>query len=101
MIKIKESSGDLVQEYGALSRKVEFVVRPVTRYIVTRYSKTETTGNSENCGEFLNVGLANRTAHALSLTELKQNPADEVYYKLYSHDYDELEYPNNGYIQVS
>ena len=95
MIKVKNV------EIESLNRKVEFVVRPVTRYIVTRYSKTETTSNSENCGEFLNVGLANRTAHALSLTELKQNPSDEVYYKLYSHDYDELEYPNNGYIQVS
>ena len=95
MIKVKNI------EPENLNRKVEFVVRPVTRYIVTRYSKTETTSNSENCGEFLNVGLANRTAHALSLTELKHNPSDEVYYKLYSHDYDELEYPNNGYIQVS
>ena len=95
MIKIKDIESESV------SRKVEFVVRPVTRYIVTRYSKTETTGSSENCGEFPNVGLANRAAHALSLTELKQNPAYEVYYKLYSHDYDELEYPNNGYIQVS
>lgn len=95
MIKVKNV------EPENLNHKVEFVVRPVTRYIVTRYSKTETTGNSENCGEFPNVGLANRTAHALSLAELKHNPFDEVYYKLYSHDYDELEYPNNGYIQVS
>lgn len=99
MIKIKEIESESV------NRKVEFVVRPVTRYIVTRYSKSlqdsYDLGRSENCGEFPNVGLANRTAHALSLTELKQNPDDEVYYKLYSHDYDELEYPNNGYIQVS
>lgn len=83
---------------------VEFKVRPVTRYIVTRYSQNLdnafTLGSSENCAELSNVRQANMIAHALAVSEAKDNQGGEVYYKLYSHDYDESEFPNNGMIRV-
>lgn len=84
--------------------RVEFKVRPVTRYIVTRYSqnldKAFTLGNSENCAELSNVRQANMIAYALAVSEAKDNVNSDVYYKLYSHEYDESEFPNNGLIKV-
>ena len=84
--------------------RVEYKVRPVTRYIVTRYTVPAVgSPGSENLGEFQNVGLANRTAHGLAMSELVGPIEDptEVYYQLYSHEYDETEYPNNGLIRAN
>lgn len=84
--------------------RIEFKVRPVTRYIVTRYSQNLdsafTLGSSENCAELSNVRQANMIAHALAVSEAKDNINSDVYYKLYSHEYDESEFPNNGLIKV-
>lgn len=77
--------------------RVEFKVRPVTRYVVTKYTVGNGHTSSENLGEFVNVGRANMAADSFAKTE---EYADEVYYKLYSHDYDETEYPNSGLIKV-
>lgn len=84
--------------------KTEYRVRPVTRYVVTKYTYAEFGhAGSENCGEFQNVGNANRTCHALAVSHLNEGEDGEceVYYKLYSHEYDETEYENNGLIRVS
>jgi len=78
--------------------KVEYKVRPVTRYVVTKYTQSSQSTSSENLGEFPNVGRANMVAHSLAETE---QFSDEVYYKLFSHEYDETEYENNGLIRVS
>lgn len=81
----------------------EFKVRPVTRYIVTKY----TSGNyghagSENLGEFQNVQMANQVCHAMAVSHLNDGVEGvcEVYYKLYSHEYDETEFPNNGLVKL-
>lgn len=86
---------------------IEYKVRPVTRYIVTRYTSdheisdnVRCSGSSENCAELSNVRQANMIAHALAVSETKDNVNSDVYYKLYSHEYDESEYPNNGLIKV-
>lgn len=93
MIKIEELN--LVEEKPYT--KVEYKVRPVTRYVVTKYTQSNQHTSSENLGEFLNVGRANMVAHSLAGTE---EYADEVYYKLFSHEYDETEYENNGLVRV-
>lgn len=85
--------------------EVEYKVRPVTRYIVTRYERKNQqsgsqTSSSENCGEFDNVRKANCVAAALAKDHHGSEGSCEVFYKLYSHDYDELEFPNNGLIKV-
>lgn len=104
MIKIDADSitltGDIAIESGIAKDRIEFVVRPVTRYIVTRYSKLGNSGNSENCGEFDNVRKANCVAAALAKDYSGLEEHHEVFYKLYSHEYDELEFPNNGLIKV-
>lgn len=105
MIKIEAESitisGDIqIGQEVPLNKTIEFTVRPVTRYIVTSYSRVDRSGSSENCGEFDNVRQANRVANALALSEAKSYPQYDVYYKLYSHEYDESEFPNNGLIKV-
>lgn len=45
--------------------KVEYRVRPVTRYIITRYYATENTGGVEQRGEFDNYRTAHDVAYAL------------------------------------
>lgn len=91
-----------IQEEGKEHNfKVEYRVRPVTRYIVTRYL-VPLVGHagSENCAELSNVRQANMIAHALAVSEAKDNINSDVYYKLYSHEYDESEFPNNGLIKI-
>lgn len=85
--------------------EVEYKVRPVTRYIVTRYERKNQvsgaqTSSSENCGEFDNVRKANCVASALAKDHQSFDSSTEVFYQLYSHEYDELEFPNNGLIKV-
>ena len=94
MIKIEDLNLPEEKPYA----KVEYKVRPVTRYVVTKYTQSSQSTSSENLGEFPNVGRANMVAHSLAETE---QFADEVYYKLFSHEYDETEYENNGLIRVS
>jgi len=51
--------------------KIEYKVRPVTRYVVTRYEETEGAGNS-GCagkGEFANGEVAYQVAYALAKEE--------------------------------
>lgn len=81
---------------------IEYKVRPVTRYIVTKYTSDyaisediRCSGSSENCGEFQNVGLANRAAEGLARSQLLgpiETPG-EVHYQMYSHEYNETELP--------
>lgn len=86
---------------------IEYKVRPVTRYIVTKYVSDHQvlegvmrSSSSENCGEFDNVSKANGVAAALARDNQEVENTSEVFYKLYSHEYDETEYPNNGLIKV-
>lgn len=48
---------------------IEYRVRPVTRYIITRYESTENVGSVGTVGEFTNVRSANRICEALAATE--------------------------------
>lgn len=60
-------------------QKVEYRVRPVTRYIVTRYSEFGDACGSDVCGEFDNENSAIRVAMALGNEEPDQPAAlDEV-----------------------
>lgn len=73
--------------------KVEFKVRPVTRYIVSEYhsySDDPKYGSSQVCGEFQNVQLANQACDALAHNYVggPENTQLEIFYKLFSHDYD-------------
>lgn len=54
--------------------KVEYRVRKVERYIVTRYHETEgaTTGGTETKGEFDNQDIAHEVAYALCADEHKR-----------------------------
>lgn len=63
---------------------VEYRVRPVTRYIVTRYERTESAGVSGGCvqqrGEYDNAETAYEVGYALCKAEherLGWPPADE------------------------
>lgn len=49
--------------------KVEYRVRPVTRYIVTRYHESENTGGSEFKGEFDSHQVAYAVGYALAQEE--------------------------------
>lgn len=85
--------------------RAEFKVRPVTRYIVTKYTSGCRLGGqtgSENLGEFQNVQMANQVCHAMAVSHLNEGVEGtcEVYYKLYSHEYDETEFPNNGLVKL-
>lgn len=48
--------------------KVEYKVRPVTRYVVTRYEEQDDgkAGSSSTKGEFVNFGTAHEVAYALA-----------------------------------
>lgn len=81
--------------------KVQFKVKPVTRYIVTEYTQHEDNingkisgfTNSAVCGEFANVGLANQACDALAHNYIAPIEVEdvEIQYKLFSHDYDQDE----------
>jgi hypothetical protein len=84
---------------------IEYKVRPVTRYIVTQYLSQDILKNkaSYTCGEFANVDQANRVAASLAQTHQETSEISdeyEVFYSLYSHQYDESEYDNCGLIKV-
>ena len=51
--------------------KVEYRVRPVTRYVVTRYHESESgrTGGVETKGEYDNADVAYQVAYALAKQE--------------------------------
>lgn len=61
--------------------KIEYRVRPVTRYIITRYEEAENaTAGSRQLGEFGNEECAYDVAHALAFKEredLGWPPGDE------------------------
>lgn len=46
-------------------RLIEYKVRPITRYIVTRYEEGETNGSSSQHGTFDNPTTAHLVAYAL------------------------------------
>lgn len=46
--------------------KVEYKVRPVTRYVVTRFHQLGDSAGVETLGEFTHLPYANRTAQALA-----------------------------------
>lgn len=57
-----------------MSTTIEYRVRPVVRYIVTRFSSTshdngKSQAGSQVCGEFDNADMANTVANAMSATE--------------------------------
>jgi hypothetical protein len=49
--------------------KIEYRVRPVTRYVVTRYEEHETVGNCGQMGEFDNERVAYEVGYALCKAE--------------------------------
>ena len=49
---------------------IEYKVRPVTRYIVTRYESEENSGASSTCGEFAQESLALQVGFALAKNDL-------------------------------
>ncbi len=51
----------------------EIRVRPVTRYIVTKYTEEGETCSSIGCGEFSNTATANMVAHALAEAERRED----------------------------
>jgi hypothetical protein len=48
---------------------IEYKVRPVTRYVVTRYEQRGAAGGSEQQGEFDNAETAHAVAYALCRAE--------------------------------
>lgn len=67
--------------------KVEYRVRPVTRYVVTRHYESDglSCGGTETKGEFANGEVAYQVAHALA--------ADEHYRIGYPVGDDRVKYP--------
>ena len=60
--------------------KIEYRVRPVTRYIVTRYEETAHTGASTTHGEYDSEEVAQEVGYALCKAEhdrLGWSPSDE------------------------
>lgn len=62
--------------------KLEYRVRPVTRYVVTRYEESASgrSGGSSQCGEYDNADIAHEVAYALCKQEhdrLGLPPGDE------------------------
>ena len=62
--------------------KLEYRVRPVTRYVVTRYEEDacHRSGTSSQCGEYDNADIAHEVAYALCKQEhdrLGYPPGDE------------------------
>lgn len=49
--------------------KVEYKVRPITRYVVTRYHEIEHGAGSETKGEYDNPSVAHEVAYALCKAE--------------------------------
>jgi hypothetical protein len=45
--------------------KIEYRVRPVTRYYVTKYEQSENGGGCSSCGEYDSESLAQQVAYAL------------------------------------
>lgn len=63
-----------------MTEKIEYRVRMVPRYIVTRYEETERTGGTSTKGEYDNSEVAFEVAYALCKSEhqaLGWPPADE------------------------
>ena len=48
---------------------IEYRVKPVTRYVVTRYEKTETGGGVSTVGEYDNAEIAYHVGYAMCRTE--------------------------------
>lgn len=48
---------------------IEYSVRPVTRYFVTRYHATENVGGTDTKGEYENPEVAHQVAYALCKAE--------------------------------
>ena len=48
---------------------IEYRIRPVTRFIVTRFEMTAGNGVSKTLGEFENADLAHQAGHALAFSE--------------------------------
>lgn len=74
---------------------IQYKVKPVTRYIVTRYEGfgDEHSGRAatETCGEFDNYRKANIVCQALAKTEPLPDEVEGVHltqYRLFSPDYD-------------
>lgn len=59
--------------------KIEYRVRPVTRYIVTRYCEMNDGGGVSTCGEYDNEEVAYQVGYALAKTEHERQgwPADD------------------------
>lgn len=71
--------------------KVEYKVRPVTRYVVTEYQEYENGSQSKVICELDNFGLANKTCAALAYdtdnNKYIEFGEQKTYYTLYSPDY--------------
>lgn len=71
--------------------KVEYKVRPVTRYVVTEYREYENGSQSKVICELDNFGLANKTCAALAYdtdnNKYIEFGEQKTYYTLYSPDY--------------
>lgn len=69
--------------------KVEYKVRPVTRYVVTEFNQYENGQQSKIIGEFDNFGMANKVCAAVAYDDqsFPETGKVEVYYSLYSPDY--------------
>jgi hypothetical protein len=50
-------------------KSIEYRVRPVTRFVVTRYEENDGTGSIETLGEFPNEAFAERVAGAMTVAE--------------------------------
>ena len=49
--------------------QIEYRIKPVTRYVVTRFHSGENVGGVNTCGEYLNGEVAYHVAYALCRTE--------------------------------
>jgi len=49
--------------------KVEYRIKPVTRYVITRWHEGENTGGVSGCGEYDNGEVAYHVAYALCKAE--------------------------------
>ncbi len=58
--------------------EVEYRVKPVTRYIITRFHSDGRSGGVEECGEFRNGNSAYTVARALSEFERHANPDAKI-----------------------
>jgi hypothetical protein len=51
---------------------IQYQVRPITRYVVTRYEKSERCGSCDAKGEYDNADVAYEVAYALCKAEHEQ-----------------------------